>query len=497
VVAFAVTFLAAGLAGAFGLLLLPGVVAIAWPAAASCAALGAMALGHVALRLADGNLPWTTAPQFASLALLAVLGAGAIRLSFCVPRGAEPRRPWLLLLPPAAGVALSLLALATAGGVDARGGEPVAGTLGLCLLGLGAGLLRLKPAWPRWAGAAPLAAALLVLLFLALGTERLRGSEPRIEWSRGTATMGASAALGGHGTLTSVSPSGRYFAQRELRDGGGPGAPWSYTVADFAGFRRQVPAQAFAFLSDEHALVLVARGAGAELRLEPIEGGAPLWSHPVPALLMPALEVDGTGRWSLVGAHRPSNGKVAVTGDRGGPAGMLTARTGRLFFPSAPMDRGLLVFRPERREAPPVTSALGLRGPPRWDVRLVETAGERRLGAIRGTPACSGPDGGRVVCQLEANRRAMLWAISGDGGMARLGAVPRDLDGHVLRGGVMAAVRPNDGEFVLIDVRARCGTRLRLPGLEYVHAAHPVPGGVVVQHVVGGTPTATVFRVAR
>jgi hypothetical protein len=270
-------------------------------------------------------------------------------------------------------------------------------------------------------------------------------------------------------------------------------------VADFAGFRRDFPAQAVAFLSDEQVLVLAGTGSAHELRLEPVRGGAPVWTYPVPALFLPRLNVDGTGRWSLAGTDRSSGTGLMVTGDAGGPAERLTVGKDRMSVFATPVEGELLVLRPapEWRDAPLFVAVAGLRGFSRWDVEIVRAAGVRRLGTLRGSPSCSGAEGARVVCQMRRKRRAMLWSISGDGTMEPVGDVPPDLDGHALRGGVLAAVRPNGDEFVLVDARTRRGARVRFPGLAYTHNALPVPGGAMVQHVVGGTPRITVFRVAR
>ncbi|HYJ78263.1 MAG TPA: hypothetical protein VEW03_01570, partial [Longimicrobiaceae bacterium] len=481
VVAVVIVFFGAGLAGALPLLLLPGVVALVAPSTATMASLGAMALGHVALRLVNGSLPWLSTPNIVSLGLLAVLGAAALRLSFTAPEP-NPRRPWLPLLPLLVVALLQLLGLVMVGDLDVRGVDPALGGLGLLLVGLGAGLMRLRPAPLRWTGAASLAAALAVLV-LSLGSERLRGAEPRIAWSRGTPAAGLSVPIDGSATLDAVSPSARYFTLREFQPGppGSRDGAWSYSVADFAGFRRPVAGVEVAFLSDEQLVVLAARGAALEVRSEPVQGGAAVWTRPLPPMLRPELFVDGSGRWSVVGTRPDSGGMIMATAAGSGPVRSLSAPAAGAATFAVPLGEGMLLFdRQPRASGHRWVSLLGAQIPLRWVVRLAGTGGELRLGTVRGFPRCSGSDASEVVCEehMGGVNRGMLWSFDGSGRMQRVGFVPLDLFERTLRGGVFGAVRSGN-EALLVDTRTRRGARL---GFSYARAAHPVAGGAVVQH---------------
>jgi hypothetical protein len=264
-------------------------------------------------------------------------------------------------------------------------------------------------------------------------------------------------------------------------------------VSDFAGFRRSLPAVRVAFFSDEQLLVLARRGEAFELRLEPVRGGAAVWTRPIPPMIEPELFVDGTGRWSVVGGAPSRAERLMVTAVGGGAMLRIAARAKGQVILVFPLGENLLAF--DRRSGS--SFSLGWQNPRRWDVRLVGPRGERQLGTLRGLPTCFAPDGAGVLCQESAAgaNRGMLWSIDGTGEMRQVGFAPVDLFEERLRGGVLGAAR-SAGDAILVDTRAREGIRLSSPAFTYVQAVHPVPGGAVVHHYAGGVPRVTVFRIA-
>lgn len=491
----------AALAGGFGVVLLPALLAVAWPGAVSLAALGAVALARAALAAADGTARWGSAGGGWYLAALAAVGIGLLAVSvFRAPdRENGPCRPGRILGPLAALAAVFLLQVGMAAadrGVDWGAGEPAAALPGLLMLGVGAGMLRLRrPALHR--GGAAVAAAGLAPLVLALGTDRLSGAQPDIAWSRGTtAAATASTPLAGYAQLAQVSPSGRAFLLRADASGFGPrGATWNFTVGGFAGLRRAFPASAAALAGDAHVLVLADRDGATELRMEPLAGGAPLWRRVLPPLVRPEVAADGAGGWTVWGRATGAQAVVLLAGGPYGPVRTLRVAQGQPLASALPLGDGLLVLR--RRDG---AGGAGLPWPLRldvadaWEMVHADAAGERVLATLRGFPNCSAPDGrAGVVCEVVDGRRGTLWSVAPGGRVRRVGDIPPDLFELSLQGGVLASTRWSH-EVVVIDPAGRRGRRIRLPGVEYAQAAYPVDGGVAVLHDGDAGPVLSLFR---
>jgi Zn-dependent protease with chaperone function len=494
--------LASGWAAAPGILIAV-LLALVWPATPVMAALGAMALGSVGVRVAEGALRWSGPVQITLLAVLAVVGVAALALSFAQgERRGAPRRPGvpLAVLGLVAALALARMALLwREGSVDWRVGEPGAVTLGLLLLGVAAGLLRLPRSTARRGGAAAAGALGLAALVLALGVDRFDRATPRIRWAQGRAAAAGSVALPGVVELVAVSPSGRaYLVRRPADPSAGWGEDrWRYQVGDFAGFRRDVTATEAAFASDDRLVVVRAEGDSAEVRMEPVAADTTLWRHTVRGILRPTVTADAGGGWTLLGLEPDVMTRILVSG---GPAGPLRTRRGKggEFGPTFGLaDATLVQLRPEIPDSDTrfvLPWILGFGAFLRWEAWRVDALGEFPLGRMRGMPSCAGPDErGGVVCEVVDGRRAQLWSFGRDGGMVRVGEVPSDLFQMNLRDGVLAAVRP--GEVAVIRPEARRGWRVRLPGDDdYPSAAHPVPGGLVMVYAGMGNTTIRRFR---
>ena len=495
-----VALLAAWWGGAWTVAL-PALLVLLWPAATLLAALGVMGLGVGGVRLADGTLRWASPLQLGALGVLALAAAVALALSFGRgERRGAPRRPGLALaaLGVVAVLPLARMAAAGSGGaLDWRGGEPAALTLGLLLLGVAAGLLRLPGTAARRGGAAAAGVVGAAALLLSLGADRLDGRAPRIRWAQANAAPAGSVALPGYAQLGAMSPSGRAYLVRQ------PAAPaewveggrWRWLVGDFAGFQRAVDATDAAFASDGHLLVVQAQGDSAEVRLEPVAAGAPLWRHVVRGIINPTVTADGRGGWTVLGLKPGGLGRVLIAGGPAGPARTRHARMPQSFGPAFGVGgSGLVVMRPS---APPEgVSPLSwvLRdGAMDWEAWRVDASGEYPLGRVHGFPACAGPDErGAAVCEVTDGGRATLWSFGPDGGMTRVGPVPPDLYELNVRHGLVAAVR--SGEVAVIRPDARRGWRVRLPDDAFPSAAHPVPGGLaVLSSQVDGT-TLRLFR---
>jgi Zn-dependent protease with chaperone function len=495
-----VALLAAWWSGAWALLL-PVLLAVLWPATTLLAALGVMALGMGGMRLADGTLRWASPLQLTATGVLALAGAAALALSFTRgERRGAPRRPGLPLVGLAllAGVALARVAVAGAGGVlDWRGGEAAALAPGLLLLGLGAGLLRLPGTAARRGGAAAAGALGIAALLLSVGADGLNGRAPRIRWARGHAAPAGSVALPRYARLAAMSPSGRAYLVRQPAAGSdwaGDGR-WRFTVGDFAGFQRALEATDAAFASDGHLLVVQAQGDSAEVRMEPVAAGAPLWRHVVRGVANPTVAVDGRGGWTVMGMDPAGAARVLVAGGPGGVARTRRVPMARAFGPAFPLGRGGMVV------LHPVSPADGAGWVPwmlrpvamRWEAWRVDGSGEFPLGRVRGFPACAGPDErGGAVCEATDGSRATLWSFGHDGAMTRVGQVPPDLYELNLRHGMLAGVR--SGEVAVIRPDARRGWRVRLPDGGYASAAHPVPGGLAVISMEADGSTLRLFR---
>lgn len=494
-----VALLAAWWSGAWTVAL-AALLVLLWPAATLLAALGVMGLGAGGMRLADGTLRWASPLELGALGVLAVAAAAALALSLGRgERRGAPRRPGLALaaLGVLAVLPLARLAAGAGGGVDWRGGEPAALTLGLLLLGVAAGLLRLPGTAARRGGAAAAGAVGAAALLLSVGADRLDGRAPGIRWAQVNAAPAAAVALPGYAQLGAMSPSGRAYLARQ------PAAPaemvegvrWRWVVGDFAGFRRAVDATDAAFASDGLLLVVRADGDSAEVRLEPVAAGAPLWRHVVRGIINPSVTADGRGGWTVLGLKPGGLGRVLVAGGPDGPARTRHARMPQSFGPAFGVGgSGLVVMRPS---APPQDVSplawLLREGAMDWEAWRVDASGEFPLGRVRGYPSCTGPDErGAAVCEITDGRRATLWSFGADGGMTRVGRVPPDLYDLHLRHGLVAAVRA--GKVAVIRPDARRGWRVRLPDDAFASSAHPVPGGLAVVSIGATGTTLRLFR---
>ncbi|HEX6371030.1 MAG TPA: M48 family metalloprotease [Longimicrobium sp.] len=496
-----VAFFAAWWAGAAALML-PALLAMAWPATAALAALGAMALGMPAVRAAEGSLRWASGLQLAALGVLALVGVGMIAMSLGRgPRKGAPRRPGI---PLAVLAVLALLAaarvwmVASDGGVDWRAGVPGAETAGLLLAGLAAGLLRLPRTALRRSGAAAAAALGIGALLLSLGGDRLAGRAPRIRWAEGRAAPAGSVSLPRFADLVAMSPSGRAWLVRQPPDDDRWQADtrWRYMVGDFSGFRRAFSASDAAFAGDGHLLVVQGGGDSAQVRMEPLSGPAPLWTHVLRGASHPTVAPDGADGWSVLAYEPGGGGRVLVTGGAAGPA--RTRRAGRSagYAQAVDVGGGAMVLLhaggfPESASLLPLLLRGGA-GMHREAWR-VDASGERPLGRVSGVPRCARDDArGGAVCSVTDGRRAALWSLGRDGGMVNVGQVPPDLLGDVaVHGGVVAAVR-HGGEVAVIRPDARRGWRVPVPA--GASAVHPVPGGVAVLYGGVDGSTLRLFR---
>jgi Zn-dependent protease with chaperone function len=274
-------------------------------------------------------------------------------------------------------------------------------------------------------------------------------------------------SLDGYARDLRLSPGGQAFAIRGWDEETEAAEP-SFQVGRFGGPVQTVEAHELRFADDERILMLSAPDAdrSLELRLAPIQApDTPVWTRGVPAMLAPALVVDGANRWRLTGAAPARDAAVLLEGaideadvtqtrfalpERGSLA-MAVSADGGVTLEYRYGGLGLAPLLP-------IVGALTGATPtvPSLITRLTHE-GPRPLAETGLHVQCPSPSGdGRIFCLAFDGSRTVIFGLEAEAGRFHaLGA----LDGRLLvlgvgRGGRLAAWT-DAGRTVLLETDTR------------------------------------------
>jgi heat shock protein HtpX len=470
------------MSGLIGVLLVPMLLVLLRPSAASLAALGAMAIGRGALGIALDEGSWMLPrPEF-GYAGVAALGIIALFLAWRRLRGETKRGSTRLTLYVIGGAGAILLAIVATAATILPFGElidlPIMTALAVTLLGVAAAFAVGESRPARWTGAAAATAA------IALGWPLLVASD-RLERDAGLTRVNARLTeisrieLTGSATGLRLSPAGSRFIVQHYNGETWHGSPLTrpirHIVGAPGGATREIDAMQIEFVDDERMLVMRATDTALELRLEPADSATTIWTASLPDLYDPLLVVSpGDRTWSVVGEEAMTDSLLVLSGTAASPDvralrfGTLesvgaTAGPYLVFNGGAKLIVPVFNVQPIRRSLAATMLMFAART---QEVELWELTptGQRKAGEIRGFPECGQPDKGRSLCLVRDGTRARVWSLDSSGEAVPVGPLPlaNIQFAAVGPGARMTLANPSD-RITSVDLAARRLTDFRLP----------------------------------
>jgi hypothetical protein len=203
---------------------------------------------------------------------------------------------------------------------------------------------------------------------------------------------------------------------------------------------------------------------------------AVLWRQHVPSLGSAELMIDRAGgSWIVVGRD---SSYVVVTGPLGGGALHVT-RTGRsetgdfaeiMSQPVAAFANGGAIWTtlsaPRSGGSTMTPMLLAFTGSMRWELRGTDAGGEHLLADAEGVPECAKElDPAGALCVERSAGAVRIWRAASARSLTRIAALPPIYDlVHADAGDRVAAAERFGQRAVVLDVRARRGFRLTIPG---------------------------------
>ncbi|MEO6526538.1 MAG: M48 family metallopeptidase [Gemmatimonadaceae bacterium] len=501
-------------AGLLGLAVIPTLVSLFLPTAATLAATAAMAIGWVAVTLAQQA--FRTPTELSALVAMGVLGLWAAWIAFRWHRqGFTPltRRELLgsRVVFGLLGLAVVLLPLGVgiAGARTARDliGNEQALSLAIALGGIGAALLTVRRSGWRRVGGGTLALGTAGLIAAGAG-DRIWPNASEVAMYAGRLSRVASAPISGWALDASLSPRGtRFLAVRPSRgsvDDRGQLMEFETGELPARGAPSRLKAFDAALVSERELLVLAGAGFDSlELRLirfDDDSGQMVAWRRLLPTMLEPRLRVRrDEASWRVMG-RRESSGHVRLVSMRGA----LTDADSQLPVVQSeelPLDtvRGETVFwfadgaalmngpsqAPPERDSMSALAALAFAldiDATRWTLWRYDGAGEHEVGSVRGAVSCASGGGDDAVCVDEMPTGAQVWRVSRKGSLSSLATMPRRFRTvNPLAAGQLVATSRADRSLAVVDVATRRGLAAALPrdDVGRVRATGIAPGGVV------------------
>lgn len=483
------------LTGRVGILFVPALLVLWRPAAASLAALGAMAAATALFALGQRDAYALIASPGIGLAVLGTLGLAALVVAWRSRRSdleALRRNGRLTLLVLGATAALLLagvvLTLASIPG-GSLAALPGTASVAATLLGMAGALALMETRRARqWSLAAGLGGLLvgLPVLRMAMPVPE-RDDLTRV---RAGVVEVARVPLGGSASNLQLSPgAARFLVQRiDERAASRPRPlPPTFVLGDTAGTLREIDATQVDFASDEHILVLQPGDSTFVLRLERADTESMLWSMSLPDLYAPTLVVSpGDRTWTVAGEEVGSDSLLVMAGSFDAPEGRvrrfapLDSIGGLGFFVFGGGDRLLVpTFEMSVGSRLPFLLTLLSRGTPKVDLWEVTAAGHRRVGRMDGYPQCGAPDSGAATCVIRHGLDASVWTLRAQGAerrVSRLGVV------HLAHLGPGPRVTALSGTERIIDVdlASQRLTTIELPVAPAPYEARSAAGHLAV-----------------
>ena len=494
VAAFAVTFLA----GQAGVVIAPILIAMSKSSASALAALGAMSIVRAGLGAIEGSNWFDEDLVRIGLVAMVVIGLFAIYTAARLVRAGEATATLRLTMAVLIGVAVLMGTGVVMQTIRTPSipliGSPVLSGFGTALFGVAAALFTLPARWSRPAAYAGLVTA---AMFVTLGVDRnaLRLRRALTEDSA-RATPGSQSELTGLARDLRVSPDGSHFLAVRTAMGIRPNAARrpALVTGRVGSPARDVVGIDGDFVDDGRLLLVDLLDSGVELRLEGVDGGAPLWADTLLNTGMTGARIvidHDAGSWALLGTDESGDQTVVFAGRIGEKGGVRRAAVpDTIVMTGEPIvfDQGatLIVpsYRTARREGAPVSLwSLPFFGfeMPAMELWLVHGDSVRPLTSLRGALQCGNPLGGVAACSAQRLNATSLYTVSATGVAVEVAQLPLNELRVVQMGpGARAASTTFDRGIVVIDLASRRLTRIAVPpNSEFASEVRAGPGWVV------------------
>ena len=507
--------------GDAGVLVIPALVAVFWPGAASMLGMGALAVTRLLVLAAATDVGSWVPPalHLFGLALMAAAGVWSVwagwrwahtepaHVPAPAPRGlTSGDRPFVATLAVIVACCALLTASSFSGSVTSLLGDPMAAALATVLVGAGAVLMTRTHRATRLLGAVSLVVGIGGGATVTVG-ERALSPAPALSRERAALALVARVPVPPASYQLLLSPTGRHFAARHVVPSSMErGASYRYVIGGFApgAVQHSFDAVQALFVDDDRLLVLVQAGDSLELRLEAVAnvgagargaGGdssmATLWRRSFPSLSGARLILDRTaGRWTLV-ETRAGQGQAGmfmasgtIVGDSVVTFADNLARAGDqvvfAFGDGTMVGTSLAMQTPRRGMLGGVIPMLQIlfSGSATPFALWTGQGSARRPGPhVAGYVSCGDAEvGSAALCTSHEARAVRVMQIGRDGAVTEAARLPGTFVGGRITGGLVTEVSPRSVEVLDIPGRRLLRASLPLPEGEYPTDFAAAPG---------------------
>jgi Zn-dependent protease with chaperone function len=480
------TLLAMLLSGSIGIVTLPALVALIWPSTALLAAIGAVAVSHVPMKVLLSGWLLGGPVTIIGMAATLVFGVGAMTQAWGhAQRGKrDGLRLTLLVLGVLAALMIGGVAIAAPRmSLRELGDISFLPALAATLFGLAAAVIVTRARAWRWSGAAFSAAALGVGVLTVVNA---KDSSPS-EFARASAQATEIRRVNLGTTMPSnlrLSPSGAHFVlEQQGRYGYSRTGSKRQLISLGSGAQREFDALQAEFIDDERVLVLRHAGDSMDLRLERADSGFVEWKAKLPWLDDATLIVSRDGSWTVAGAAPEQDSLIVLSGATGPPIRPVR----KLAFDSLQSHQRVVMPGGSRVLTPvfavlhtnPLMSYLGvpMTRASLWDLTA---EGRHHVTDIEGFPQCGAAGDSHAVCLTRGGRTQHVWLLQSDGTAQRVGSL-RNYEAMVTVGpGAHVMFAGRDGHVEDVDAAAKTITRIGLADEGFITESRVTAGRLAV-----------------